>query len=446
MADASSICSTASLDVATIIAEKRVCVLFQPIVSIRDGEIWIVEALARGLREDGTLIPPIPLFAAAAEQGLFDKLDTLCRAEALQRFRVLMDEAPRLLLSLNIAGSLVTEPGASTSLLTQQLREADVSPGRVILEILEHNLPDLDTLQSFADRHRREGFLIALDDVGAGSSNLNRITLLKPDIIKFDRSLLSNLDKEYHKQEVVRALVGLCHRIGSLAIAEGVERDVEAMEAKTLGFDLYQGFYFSRPINPGTHRVTPPTERITHVRRGHRKNTIARQTIHKIYKSRYMTTVDHAVSVIAGTPMDRLEETLLQLAGTHRALECLYILDDDGRMATNSIFPLRVSLRKNTVFRPAQLGNDLSVKEYFTSLRHGLTRYTSEPYISQATGDKCITISSVVERASGQRLILCLDFDLNLKRMNGGLPPADVDDSPFCDDDPAPPRPSPAPC
>lgn len=437
MTDAPSTCNLASFDVAKIIADRRICVLFQPIVSIRDGEIWIVEALSRGLREDGTLIPPIPLFTAAAEQGVFDQLDNLCRAEALRCFHDLMEESPKLLLSLNIAGSLVNERAEETSLLTRQLREADISPGRVILEILEHNLPDLDTLQSFADRHRQEGFLIALDDVGAGSSNLNRITLLKPDILKFDRSLLSNLDKEYHKQEVVRALVGLCHRIGALAIAEGVERDVEAMEAKTLGFDLYQGFYFSRPINPGTHRVTSPTERITHVRRGHRKNTIARQTIHKIYKSRYMTAVDHAVTVIAGTPMDRLEETLLQLAGTHRALECLYILDADGRMATNSIFPLRVSLRKNTIFRPAQLGNDLSVKEYFISLRHGLMRYTSEPYISQATGDKCITISSVVERASGQRLILCLDFDLNMKRMNGTLPAAGADESPFCDEDPA---------
>lgn len=422
-------------DVGKLIADKRIRILFQPIVSIRDGEIWIVEALARGVREDGTLIPPLPLFASAAEQGLFDALDTACRAEALRLFRELMDEAPRLLLSLNISGSFLNGRTTDSPLLLRQLQEAEVPPRRVVLEILEHNISDLDTLQSFADEHRKKGFLIALDDVGAGSSNLNRITLLKPDILKFDRSLLSNLDKEYHKQEVLRALIGLCHRIGALAIAEGVERDVEAMEAKTLGFDLYQGFYFSRPVDPATHPVIAPAERILHIRRGHRKNAIARQALHGIYKSRYMGTVDETAALIGNTPLDRLEETLFAIASTHRALECIYVLDDDGRMLTNSIFPLRVSLRKDSVFRPAQIGNDLSVKEYFTSLRHGLMRYTSEPYISQATGDKCITISSVVERPSGKRLILCMDFDLNMKRMHHSIHEAGTDASPFCDDE-----------
>ncbi len=74
-----------------------------------------------------------------------------------------------------------------------------------------------------------------------------RITLIKPNILKIDRSLIQNIDKEYYKQEIVKSLINLIKKFGGLSLAEGVEREEEIIKSLELGADIFQGFYFSKP-------------------------------------------------------------------------------------------------------------------------------------------------------------------------------------------------------
>jgi EAL domain-containing protein (putative c-di-GMP-specific phosphodiesterase class I) len=94
-------------------------------------------------------------------------------------------------------------------------------------------------LKKILNYYRKEGFLIALDDVREGYSSLNMTIDIKPDIIKIDR----NIDKDPMKQSIYRALRGICLDI----LAEGVETPYELEKVKEIGVDYAQGYYFARP-------------------------------------------------------------------------------------------------------------------------------------------------------------------------------------------------------
>lgn len=117
----------------------------------------------------------------------------------------------------------------------------------IIEEINESMVKDINSLQTFISLHRSYGFIIAMDDIGAGHSNLNRVAIVRPDFLKIDRALVKDLDKEYYKQEVFKSLINLARNTGALVVAEGVEGMEEAIAAMDFGVDMIQGFHFSVP-------------------------------------------------------------------------------------------------------------------------------------------------------------------------------------------------------
>src|SRR4029077_2096030 len=127
------------------------------------------------------------------------------------------------------------------------VRQEGLRPRNVAVEFLESRLEDVGRFGALAEALRRQGFLVVLDDVGAGHSNLDRIPLFRPDVIKIDRSLISSVGDDFYKQETLKSLVSLSRRIGALVVAEGIETEAEAIVALELGVDLLQGFFLSRP-------------------------------------------------------------------------------------------------------------------------------------------------------------------------------------------------------
>ena len=127
------------------------------------------------------------------------------------------------------------------------MRDANLLPRNIAVEFLEARFEDVGRFGALADALREHGFLVVLDDVGAGHSNLDRIPLFRPDVIKIDRSLISGVGDDFYKQETLKSLVSLSRRIGALVVAEGIETEAEAIVALELGADLLQGYFLSRP-------------------------------------------------------------------------------------------------------------------------------------------------------------------------------------------------------
>jgi EAL domain-containing protein (putative c-di-GMP-specific phosphodiesterase class I) len=208
---------------------------YQPIVRAWLGDIVGYEALLRN--EDPEWCDPRRVLTAALALGRM--------ADVGRRIRALVasdiDRAP--------PGATIFV-NASPSELEDELFLAGHDglaehARRVVIEVTERDsLTSTSDLALTAERLRKVGYRIAVDDLGAGSAGLASVVLIMPDLVKFDISLVRSIHSSPTKQKLVRGIADVCRdlRIGTLA--EGIETADECDVVSSLGCDLLQGFYF----------------------------------------------------------------------------------------------------------------------------------------------------------------------------------------------------------
>ena len=401
----------ADADVRAILDDGRIETHFQPITSIRRQSLIGVEALSRGVDAEGRIIPPIPLFAAAAAQGLTVELDRLCRARAIESFLPLHAADPDLILFLNLAVSTVEAGDTEVESLGQLVRRCGVNPPNVAVEILETAFGDTDRLHAMVQRYRRDGFLVVLDDVGAGHANLDRIAFIKPDIIKADRSLVQNVDADFHKLEVLKSLVKLSERIGGWIISEGVETLEEAVTTLRAGGDMLQGFFISRPhrIGPG-EAIQLDRDRIQSLAYTFKRRTLNHIIAERSRGEQRQQAVRRFAGRLAREPEGGLEAALSALVREDALVVSACVLDLSGIQVTGTVWNAAEALKqKRVIFRPPSRGADHSMKEYYyLLLETPVDTFETQPYVPLPTGDLCITASTRFRDADGTPFILCL--------------------------------------
>ncbi len=223
-------------------------VYFQPIVS-KEERIVGFEALARGVK-NGKCVEPLLLFKKAERIGKKIRifLDRICREVAFKKFLSIYQKNSEVVLFFNFDVSLIDFAPKEEAYIYRVAKKYDIPPHNIVIEITETHVKNLKYLKNFVENYRRLGFLIALDDVGIKYSNLNRISELKPCLLKIDKSLIRNIHVEYHKNKVVKALSSLAREIGALTLAEGVEDEQEALTSMKIGVEYFQGFLFAEPL------------------------------------------------------------------------------------------------------------------------------------------------------------------------------------------------------
>jgi len=393
-----------------IIAGELVTTRFQPIVSIRKKEIAIVEALSRGIDPGNRKeISPDLLINEAVRFGLMLEMDRLFRKKSFEAYAEYMKKNRDHLLSINLDSSAIFL-GAGSKHLLHTTDRLGIDPASVIIEILESEVEDFELLLRFVKEYKKHGFMFALDDFGTGFSNWDRIIKLKPEIIKLDKSMIRGIDKDFFRQEAAGSLIRLAHNTGSLVVAEGVETEEEALMSLELGADLIQGFYFSKAVNPGSitensisDKIGTTSRQFIKLRTGRRKTAAAAQ-------KRFLVMSDEIIKDLAGSETSDLNNTLESIPRKFPDLECVYILDRDGIQISDTIVsPLHRRKKLPKIFHPDEKFTDQSSKDYFFSIFNGTDRYISEPYISSATGNKCITFSRSFKNLNGELRILCID-------------------------------------
>ncbi len=400
-----------SVDIARVLRDEAIETHFQPICMIRERHTFGYESLARGLSSDGELITPYCLFEAAREQHLLLELDRLCRKKAFEAFSRCASNGERPLLFLNIETSLFDWDIVGSGQLCACAAACGIEPSKLVIEIVESRAKDSTALEQFVRIHREAGFLIALDDVGSGHSNLDRIGWLRPDFIKIDRSLIHGMPGDYYRRAVFKSLADMAHRVGALVVAEGIENMDEALLSLELGAEILQGYHLARPDADrvaAREIANEMSQRIATMFRGHMiRSIMARKEEHQSFSE----TVECIISMLREADEGAFEEVLEQCAQSFNNLECLYILDaKSGIQVTETIFDSALGPARPTLFRPAQKNADHSMKEYFFPLQSGLNRYVTEPYISMATGNRCVTVSQPFDSQYGRNLILCVDL------------------------------------
>ncbi|WP_272700818.1 EAL domain-containing protein [Desulfovibrio sp. Fe33] len=399
-------------DIQEIIENRFLVTHFQPQVSLKRKAVVGLEALSRGFDpQSGEIIPPTLLFEQARDRASRLALDRACRTNAAESFAALHRRDKGLMLSMNIDASCINEETRGSCHLLNLVARCGISPANVIIEIIESRCEDIEALITFVRFYRERGFLIALDDVGAGFSNLDRIPILKPDVIKLDRSLVSAVDRHFHKLEVVRSFVQMSNRLGCLVLAEGVETAEEAMCLLSNGVDVFQGFYFARPA-PGLDAVPGMSSKVDALAERHRENRTQQIADAKRLYSSYDLIVLTMCQSLAETPAKDTGPALAGFIETYDVVECLYVLDMRGNQISETVCDeRRLTTCKRFLYEPAEVGADHSLKEYFLPIQAGLEKFTTRPYISLASGNLCITISHVFyHKSSGRHRILCVDM------------------------------------
>jgi EAL domain-containing protein (putative c-di-GMP-specific phosphodiesterase class I) len=208
---------------------------FQPFIDTATGRIAGIEALGRVRLENGRLQSVGPLFADPKTPGTaLRRMDRLIRDNALSR----LNEAPEdWFLSLNISPRWISRLRAGQPLPSlQQMLQHGIAPERIVFEITELG-GDTQRLSEVVARYREAGARIAIDDFGAGYSQLDRVLALQPDILKLDMRLF---------QAAARGGPSSDEKTGCWIIAEGVETEAELHFALECGSRYVQGFLFAQ--------------------------------------------------------------------------------------------------------------------------------------------------------------------------------------------------------
>lgn len=219
--------------------------VFQPFIDTATGQIAGVEALARLRDAQGYLHSAGPLFAdPKTPPTALRRLDRQVREQALMRFH---DAPSQWFLSLNISPRWISRLRPEQALPSlKQLERSGIDPKRVVFEITELGGAS-QRLPGVVARYREAGARIAIDDFGAGYSQLDRVLALQPDILKLDMRLFQEAARGGPSGEVVKALAMMAEKTGCWIIAEGVETDAELDFALECGARYVQGYLFARP-------------------------------------------------------------------------------------------------------------------------------------------------------------------------------------------------------
>jgi diguanylate cyclase (GGDEF)-like protein len=235
-----------------LIDQRLLTPLFQPIFALDSPRILGYEALIRG-PETSPLHKPEQLFAVARSARHLASLEYACREAACRQFMSLGLPGK---LFLNMSPLSFTDNNYRDGVTREILQRVGLNAERLVFELTENQpLDEFELLRSASDHFKRQGFAVALDDLGAGYAGLRVWSELRPDYVKIDRHFISGIDQDAVKREFVRAMLDIAHRMGNKVIAEGIETAAELRTLITMGVEYAQGFYLARPMAEPVRQV-----------------------------------------------------------------------------------------------------------------------------------------------------------------------------------------------
>lgn len=223
--------------IPSVLSAGHIRVVYQPIVKLRGRGIFAYEALVRS--DSPHFESPPALFTAAIRGQCCGALGRVIR-------EIATSNCPDYPLFINIHPNEFDE-----AWLVQPDDPIFEHYHNIYLEITESvPLSHFALCHSVLREIRGKGVHVAIDDLGAGYSNLKYIADLEPDVVKLDRSLVANVHREKRLQMLVRHMVRLCDDLGAMVVAEGVENGDELAAVIDCGAHLGQGYYFAKPSFP----------------------------------------------------------------------------------------------------------------------------------------------------------------------------------------------------
>jgi EAL domain-containing protein (putative c-di-GMP-specific phosphodiesterase class I) len=233
------------------IKNSELFVLYQPVFDLRSGSMLGAETLVRWRHADRGVISPAEFIPVAERRGLIGAIGDFVLNEACRQIAAWTsaDTCPeQLTIGVNVSGRELRDPEL-VKRVAATLNRHGVAPSRLVLEITESvMLGELGAAHRAIEGLAELGVRIALDDFGTGYSTLAHLRQLQTDILKIDRSFVSQLGAQSRDREIIAAVTGMAHALGMTVVAEGVETEAQRDELTAIGCDAAQGYLFARPL------------------------------------------------------------------------------------------------------------------------------------------------------------------------------------------------------
>lgn len=233
----------------TAIAQNELVLHFQPKISLLDSEIQGAEALVRWQSPVHGLVPPNNFIPLIDEMGLGGQLGQwVLTAACMQMAEWDRQGLPRITVGINV-GNLQLQDAGFCEQIVETLSRFGLDARRLEIEILESAIISQSMIVSDnLNRLQAMGVSVALDDFGTGYSSLSYLTDVVANVLKLDRSFISDLVDDARQQVIVSRIISLAQSLGFTVVAEGVEEDEQRAMLKRMGCDFYQGYLYSRPL------------------------------------------------------------------------------------------------------------------------------------------------------------------------------------------------------
>lgn len=368
---------------------------FQPVLSLAHGAPVGYEALLRARDAGGRPCSPETAFAVARQAGRYGEYERACLQLHVGRFAQFAHE--QHVLFANLHPDVLVDPVHGPA-LAQELVESAVAPNRIVIEVLEARQETPAALVDAVERLRAHGFLIALDDFGAGLTNLGRVWDLRPDVVKLDRELICKAIESYRNARSLLRLVDLLHDIGTFVVIEGIETEEQARLSADCDADFVQGYFFGRPAieveTPapfGAGSLPALGARPCDARKLRRIADLDELAPYRRAFGRFKD------AWCLGQPLTHAARHFLECEWALR----VFVLDDTGQQVGENVESDHHCERRCATFPllARRAGANWSKRAYFRDalLRPGET-IVSEPYMSSSSTNLCVTLSVLVRR------------------------------------------------
>ena len=229
-----------------IIASRQVVTLHQAILDLRTSDVVGQEVFTHGPAgtpfEEGER-----LFAMAERTGRLVELERLSRQRALGSARRHLQPGAKLFL--NTSARALRDTDVAGAGFVRMVDLSGLRHDEVVLEITERlTKEERGPYQTILHDLKRQGFGIAIDDVGAGYASLQTLVEMEPDYLKFDIALVRGIDRSSIKRSLLETVVDLSRRIGAKVVAEGIEAEPELTTLRDMGVPLGQGRFLAAPV------------------------------------------------------------------------------------------------------------------------------------------------------------------------------------------------------
>jgi len=229
--------------------QQRLHMVYQPKVSLRDGDLRQVEALVRWEDPELGTVKPSHFVPLAEEHGLIHDLTQWGLRTILRQWIEWHDAGLDTCIAFNIS-ALSVQHLDFPDLVERMCRALGVPTDRLVLELTEGATQPLVKLMDALTRFRIKGIGLAIDDFGTGYSSLMQLRQLPFTEVKIDQAFVADVPSSRDSRLIIQAVIELAHGLGLMTTAEGVETIDQLRAIRELGCDCVQGYLLSAPLEP----------------------------------------------------------------------------------------------------------------------------------------------------------------------------------------------------